>query len=135
MIKILTPLLVVVLLSGCSVFGFKKEEPPKPPEVVVITETVKTQIYQPPMPPPLRFDEIRWYAITRDNIDEKIEEVENVTGSDFVVFGMTTQSYENMAYNFQETRRYILQLIEIINYYREATKPGTTEDWLKENGE
>ena len=40
----------------------------------------------------------------------------------FVIFGMTPQDYENMAYNLQELRRYIRQQKEIIIYYRDATK-------------
>jgi hypothetical protein len=48
---------------------------------------------------------------------------------------MTPQSYENMAYNFQEMRRYIRQQTEIIKYYREATKPKGPSGWLEENQE
>ena len=42
----------------------------------------------------------------------------------FVIFGMTPQDYENMAFNLQELRRYIRQQKEIIIYYRDATKVG-----------
>ena len=43
-------------------------------------------------------------------------------GGTFVIFGMTPQDYENMAFNLQELRRYIRQQKEIIIYYRDATK-------------
>lgn len=51
---------------------------------------------------------------------------------------MTPQSYENMAYNLQEIRRYVRQQKEIILYYREATTgdDGTdAEDWIEKNKE
>jgi hypothetical protein len=126
-------LLLMLVLPACS--WLRPSAPatlPLPP-VRVITETVQLEIYQPPLPPPIQFDDVQWFVITENNVDDKIAEVKRFTGTDFVLFGMTPQSYENMAYNFQESRRYILQLLEIINYYREATKVKGTEGWLEAN--
>jgi len=69
------------------------------------------------------------------NMAEKIYEVEQQTGSEFVMFAVTPQAYENMAYNLQEIRRYMRQQKEIILYYREATKPKDRQGWLDENAE
>jgi len=128
-----------LLLSGCSILpSFNKPEPYVPPEVRVVTEQVKMPIYQPPLPGEIRMENVRWYVITEDNLEEKVAEISQDLGGDFVVFAMTPQGYENMAYNMQELRRYILQQKEIIIYYRRATADddGTTaEDWLERNEE
>ena len=130
-------LIPFMFLQACSFLRPEETEPltlPLPP-VKVITETVQLEIYQPPLPPEIQLDDVQWFVVTKENLEDKIAEVENYTGTDFVVFGMTPQSYENMAYNLQEIRRYIRQQTEIIKYYREATKPKGPAGWLEENQE
>ncbi len=141
--KALTSILLIAILSGCSTlsnFGWgKKAEPePLPPKIVTVTETVPLDIYQPPMPQEISLENVKFFVITKNNLEEKIGEIEKLLGGDFVVFALTPQSYENMAYNLQEIRRYVRQQKEIIVYYREATTEheGTTaEDWLEKNEE
>lgn len=129
----------LILLTGCSFLpSFSKPDPYVPPEIRVVTEQVKMPIYQPPLPGEIRMENVRWYVITEETLQEKMDEISNDLGGDFVVFAMTPQGYENMAYNMQELRRYILQQKEIIIYYRRATADddGTTsEDWLERNEE
>ncbi len=124
---------LLFLLQGCSLLRPSTPEPLPLPPVKVITETVQLEIYQPPLPPEIQLDDVQWFVLTESNLQDKISEVKSFTGADFVVFGMTPQSYENMAYNFQEMRRYIRQQAEIIKYYREATKPKGPSGWLEEN--
>lgn len=141
--KALTSILLITLLSGCSTlpsfgWGKKKEPEPLPPKIVTVTETVPLDIYQPPMPQEISLENVQFFVITKKNLEEKIGEIEKLLGGDFVVFALTPQSYENMAYNLQEIRRYVRQQKEIIVYYREATTEheGTTaEDWLEKNEE
>ena len=141
--KALTSILLITLLSGCSMlpsfeWGKKKEPEPLPPKIVTVTETVPLDIYQPPMPQEISLENVKFFVITKNNLEEKVAEIEKILGGDFVVFALTPQSYENMAYNLQEIRRYVRQQKEIIVYYREATTEheGTTaEDWLEKNKE
>ena len=126
---------LLFLLPGCSLLRPSTPEPLPLPPVKIITETVQLEIYQPPLPPEIQLDDVQWFVLTESNLQEKVTEVKRFTGADFVVFGMTPQSYENMAYNFQEMRRYIRQQTEIIKYYREATKPKGPSGWLEENEE
>lgn len=117
----------VGFFAGCQAFSRVE---PEIPQVKVITETIKLEIYQPPMPPPIQLEDIYWYVITKKNLEEKITEIEKLLGpDDFVVYGITPQSYENMAYNLQELRRYIRQQTEIINYYRQETAVGDNASW------
>jgi hypothetical protein len=121
------------LLVGCASTPQPVYQPLPP--VKIITETVELQIYQPPLPPEIKLDDVKWFVITESNMEEKIAEIKKFTGSEFVVFGVTTQGYENMAYNLQEIRRYMRQQKEIIMYYREATKPKGAQGWSAENAE
>ena len=76
--------------------------------------------------------------ITERNFEEQVARLEKMQDGTYVLFGLTPQDYENMAYNLQELRRYIRQQKEIIIYYREATKGGAdtdSEDWLERNEE
>lgn len=126
---------VLLLLQSCSLLKPAVPQPLPLPPVKVITETVQLEIYQPPLPPEIQLDDVQWFVLTEGNLEEKVTEIKNYTGSDFVVFGLTPQSYENMAYNLQEIRRYFRQQTEIIKYYREATKPKGPAGWLEENQE
>lgn len=130
---------MLIILPGCSSFslfgGLRAPQSLPLPPVKIITETVQLEIYQPPLPPEIRLDEVQWFVLTENNMDDKIAEVKRFTGSEFVIFGLTPQSYENMAYNLQEIRRYIRQQTEIIKYYREATKVKGSEGWLETNNQ
>ena len=126
--------LTALSIIGCSSMGAR--EPRQIPEVKVITEEVRTEIYHPPLPQEVRLEDINWMVITRDNLDEQIIKAEKLLGGDFVVFAVIPTDYENFAWDVQELRRFIRQQKEIILYYREATGAGTNdepEEWLEKN--
>ena len=126
--------LITISLVGCSSMGAR--EPRQIPEVKVITEEVRTEIYHPPLPQEVRLEDINWMVITRDNLEEQIIKAEKLLGGDFVVFAVIPTDYENFAWDVQELRRFIRQQKEIILYYREATGAGTNdepEEWLEKN--
>jgi len=127
--------LTLISLIGCSSMG-GRSEPRQIPEVKVITEEVQTHIYHPPLPQEVRLEDIRWMVLTKDNLEEQIDEAENLLGGEFVVFAMIPTDYENFAWNIQELRRFIRQQKEIILYYREATGAGELDEkdeWLEKN--
>jgi len=143
--KKVSVILLALILSGCSTFGLpkfgfgKKPEPePLPPKIVTVTETVPLRIYQPPLPQEIALENVKFFVITKDNLEEQTAKIEKILGGGLVVFALTPQSYENMAFNLQEIRRYVRQQKEIILYYREATTgdEGTdADDWLEKNKE
>ena len=124
--------LTILLSSGCS-FLPKVDFTPPPP-VKVITEEVKMDIYQPPLPQEIKMENVDWFVITKNNYEEAIVKVEKLLGGEFVVFALTPTGYEAMAYNLQEIRRFIRQQKEIILYYRKATEAADEADeWLEKN--
>ncbi len=129
---VLVSAFTIALSSGCSVLP--KVDFTPPPPVKVITEEVKVDIYQPPLPNEIGLEDVAWFVITKDNWEESVAKVEGLLGGDFVVMALTPKGYENMAYNLQEIRRYIRQQKEIILYYRKATNAADeAEEWLEKN--
>lgn len=136
--RVLISVLLLTMVTGCSLFP---QQPLPEPEPIIktVTKIKPLEIYQPPLPAKIRFEEVKFLVITAENLEEKIAELEKMQKDSFVVFAMTPQTYENMAYNLQEIRRYLLQQKEIILYYRKATTSEdgktTADDWLEMNEE
>ena len=80
----------------------------------------------------------QFFVITEKNFKEQVRRLQKMQDGTYVLFGITPQDYENMAYNLQELRRYIRQQKEIIIYYRQATQGDEntdSEDWMERNEE
>jgi len=119
--RTLTSFLTILLLSGCS---FMKNDPLPTPEPIIktVTEYKTLEIYQPQLPRKIDLQDVEFFVVTEKNLEEQIARISKMQDATFVIFGMTPQDYENMAFNLQELRRYIRQQKEIIIYYRDATK-------------
>lgn len=72
------------------------------------------------MPREIDLKEPYWYVVSDANIDEFIERVAKEQGQ-VVFFAMSVPDYELMAYNMQELKRYILELKQVVVYYRRVT--------------
>lgn len=105
-------LLVAISLSGCA--GLM-------PEAKVVTETKIVRPNIPLQEPPkaVNFPDVDWYVVTKDNMDEFIQRIEQDAGQ-IVYMAVTPRGYENLAVGMQDLRRYILQQKEIIVYYEKA---------------
>jgi len=131
-------LLFLLTLAGCSSIPGLKPEPMVAPEPIIktVTEYKTLEIYQPPLPEAINLEDVEFFVITEKNFDEQVAKLEKMQGGTYVLFGLTPQDYENMAYNLQELRRYVRQQKEIILYYRQATQGDANtdaEDWLERN--
>ena len=110
----LLPLLA--LSSGCSLV-------PREKEVIVQTVEVEKQIPLQLQPKPLQFNDAYWHVVTEANFDEFIEKFKKENGNAWVFYAISVRSYESMALNMAELKRYIEQQKQIIVYYEEAVKP------------
>ena len=110
----LLPLLT--LSSGCSLVQREKE-------VIVQTVEVEKQIPLQLQPKPLQFNDAYWHVVTEANFDEFIEKFKKENGNAWVFYAISVRSYESMALNMAELKRYIEQQKQIIIYYEEAVKP------------
>lgn len=134
--RILTSV-AVLALGGCSML---QPQPLPAPEPIIktVTEYKTLEIYQPPLPKAISLQDVEFFVVTEKNFEEQVEKLEKLQSGTYVLFGLTPQDYENMAYNLQELRRYIRQQKEIIIYYREATQDDIdtdATDWIERNEE
>ena len=106
-------LLLLVSLSSCS---WKPEK-----EVVVQTKIVKPVIEIKERPKGVKMLPVKLYVVTEKNYDEFKERFKKENG-EFVFYAMSVPSYENLALDMAELRRYIEQQKEIIIYYEKAVK-------------
>ncbi len=114
---ILWSLLPLLLLSsGCSLV-------PREKEVIVQTVEVEKRIPLQTNPKQLQFNDVYWHVVTEANFDEFIEKFKKENGDAWVFYAISVRSYESMALNMAELKRYIEQQKQIIVYYEEAVKP------------
>ena len=106
-------LLLLVTLSSCS---WKPEK-----EVVVQTKIVKPVIEIKERPKGVKMLPVKFYVVTEKNYEEFKEKFKKDNG-EFVFYAMSVPSYENLALDMAELRRYIEQQKEIIIYYEKAVK-------------
>ena len=106
-------LLLLVSLSSCS---WKPEK-----QVVVQTKIVKPVIEIKERPKGVKMLPVKFYVVTQKNYEEFKERFKKENG-DFVFYAMSVPSYENLALDMAELRRYIEQQKEIIIYYEKAVK-------------
>ena len=92
-------------MSGCS---FLKNDPLPTPEPIIktVTEYKTLEIYQPQLPKRIDLQDVQFFVVTEKNFEEQFAKISKMQGGTFVIFGMTPQDYENMAYNLQELRIY-----------------------------
>ena len=103
---------LALLISGCSSLRPEKE-------IVTETVVVKQNIPIQARPKPVDFPNVDWYVVTKDNMDEFIQRIEQDAGQ-IVYMAVTPKGYENLSLGMQELRRYILQQKEIIIYYEKS---------------
>ena len=116
LIRCLTILSLSLLLlnSGCALL----RKPEK--EIIVKTVEVEKQI-------PIQ-GKVTWKVVTSQNIDELVKQYEEKNGPDWVFYVMEVESFERLALNMEDIKRYIQQQKQIIIYYEEAVKPKEKTD-------
>ena len=113
---ILLSLLPLFLLSSCSLL-------PRQKEIIIQTVEVEKQIPLQLQPKPLQFNSIYWHVITQENFDDFIKKFKKENGEAWVFYAISVRSYESLALNMAELKRYIEQQKQVIVYYEEAIKP------------
>jgi len=116
------PLIVCMLLSGCSIGGEKK--------IKIFSMEEPRQKLNLPEPMPLTLEDIRWIIITSENAQEVFKKLEEA-GIDPVLFGLTDKDYEMLAKNFAQIRQKLQEtnnLLEEYKKYYEGTEKESTEN-------
>ena len=114
-VVLLSLLTVLTVTSGCSVLR---------PETQIITQTEYLQRNIPiqAAPKPLTLNSVKWYVVTEQNYEEFLEQYKKEHGEPYVYYAMSVRTYEAMALNLAELRRYIQQQQAIILYYEQQVE-------------
>ena len=78
-------------------------------------------------PKPLRLIDTRVRVVTKNNLDEFLQEFEEQYG-DVAFTVLSMKDYENLAMNIADLKRFIEQQDQNIIYYEEALSDDTTKD-------
>ena len=110
-------MLVVVLLifSGCSTFRSEKQ-------IEVITEEIEKPKLNLDAVEPLDLKPIKWIVLTRENVEEVFTNLEK-DGKSVALFALDTDTYEILAINMEDIKRYILTQNKILVKYKEYYEP------------
>ena len=101
-------------------FGFKKDEPVKPVEIV--TKPVERTPLAVALPPPLSVKPIEWRVITEENAKEVFDQLRQ-DKVDVVLIGLTDDGYKNLAVTVTELRNLMAQYREILIQYQNYYEP------------
>ena len=105
----------LLTLMGCS--SLRQE-----PQIVTVTNTVKTTVPIVARPKGAQINDIKIYVVTAENYDEFVEKFTAKNG-ELAYIAISVKDYENLSLNFAELKRFIEQQKQIIVYYEEAVKP------------
>ena len=117
--KLILFLLLLLLASGCSLLGSKREIPEVAP-VEVITVVKQAPLYHPPLPNSISSSHVEWTVLTPETMQDYLTDLEEGNAPTNAWYSLTTKGYENLSYNMAEIKRYIRQVLSIIDYYRES---------------
>ena len=102
------PLILVLLLSGCSSVK----------ELSIFKEEVPRAKLNLEKPTPLQMEKIHWHIITSENAEEVFAKLEK-EGIDPVLFGLTDKDFEMLSKNFAKIRNQLMQTNELLDKYKE----------------
>ena len=103
------PLMICMLLSGCSIGGEKK--------IKIFSLEKPREKLDYPMPTALQMEEIKWIIITSENAQEVFKKLEEA-GIDPVLFGITDKDFQVLARNFAQIRQKLQETNNLLEEYK-----------------
>ena len=111
------PLIALLTVSACSRLPEK--------EVVTVPTILETPNIDAPTirivrrPQPVELKNADIIVVTEANLQEVIDRVKNTQG-EFVLYAMTASSFEALALNFEQIKRFIEAQNQVILYYEKS---------------
>ena len=123
----LSLLLILLLVSGCSIFGSSRDIPEVAP-VEVVTVVEKAPVYHPPLPNEIVPVPVEWTVLNPELMQTYLDDLKEGNAPTNVWYGLTTKGYENLSTNMAEVKRYLRQVLSILKYYRDLDEEVSNED-------
>ena len=108
---------MLLVVTACSRTPIK--------EVVTVPTVVETPEIEAPTinivrrPDPVAMKDADIVVVTESNLQEVIERIKGTQG-EFVLYAMTASSFEALALNLEQIKRFIEEQNEVILYYEKA---------------
>lgn len=103
----------------------------RPVEVVTIAEP--PPMYHPPLPLELQLVDIDWEILTPELMEEYLKQLEDGSAPPTAYYSLTSKDYENLSMNMAELKRYLREVLGIVEFYREYdTDPEEEEKNTKD---
>ena len=80
-----------------------------------------------PRPDPIQMKDSDIVVITESNLQEVIDNITTIQG-EFVLYAMTAQSFESLALNMEQIKRFIEEQEQIVLYYEKSVQPEIIEE-------
>ena len=119
-------LVALLIISACS--RTPEKEIITVPTVVETPELEKPIIQIVPRPDPVIMKDADIVVITESNLDEVIERIKGTQG-EFVLYALTASSFEALALNLEQVKRFIEQQNNVILYYENNLKDDEKAPW------
>ena len=113
-------LVVPLVLTACA--RTPEKQIVTVPTVVEVPKIEAPVIQIVPRPEPVELKNADIVVVTEANLEETIARIKEMQG-DFVLYAMTAQSFESLALNFEQVKRFIEQQNSVILYYEKAVSP------------
>jgi len=110
-------LLPILLLSGCGLIGREPYIPETKP-VEVVTVIKPAAVYHPSLPNAISTLPVEWKVLTPQTMQEYLDDLEEGNAPTNAYYGLSTKGYENLSTNMAEVKRYIRQVLTIVQYYK-----------------
>ena len=123
----LSLLLILLLVSGCSIFGSSRDIPEVAP-VEVVTVVEKAPVYHPPLPNEIVPVPGEWTVLNPELMQTYLDDLNEGNAPTNVWYALTTKGYENLSTNMAEVKRYLRQVLSILKYYRDLDEEVSNED-------
>jgi hypothetical protein len=123
----LSLLLILLLVSGCSIFGSSRDIPEVVP-VEVVTVVEKAPVYHPPLPNEIVPVPVEWTVLNPELMQTYLDDLNEGNAPTNVWYALTTKGYENLSTNMAEVKRYLRQVLSILKYYRDLDEEVSNED-------
>jgi hypothetical protein len=120
--KQITLISLLLIVSGCSLIPSQT----KPVEVVSIA--AMPNIYHPPLPLELQLVDIDWTIFTPELMEEYLANVEKGEAPAMAFYTLSTKDYQNLSMNTADQKRYLKEILSIVEYYRSLDKKEGEED-------
>ena len=111
-------LLASLLLPSCALLD-RPEPVPQVRPVEIVTIEKPAPVFHPVLPEQIVFLPVEWKILTPSEMEQYITDLKAGEAPVNVWYGLTTKGYENLSANMGDIKRYLRQILNIVDYYQD----------------